>query len=67
MTKECLWYNGAMGIYELLDFNPDGLEKENIIEKAWKLVKMYGFSEDEKAKVLKTLYLIDIEALKRVV
>lgn len=61
---ECLWYNGEMSSYELLDFNPDGLTKQKIRNKAWKLLKeKYGFNKEEKRKVIGTLYLLDVDKL----
>lgn len=66
MTKECLWYNGEVGVYELLDFNPDKLTKQQIIHKAKSILfKEYGFTEWDK--VLHTLYLIDVKDLKKVI
>lgn len=65
MTKECLWYNGETSSYELLDFNPNGLTKEQIIECAKELLlERYSFSSEELNKLLDTLYLIDINNLE---
>jgi len=68
MTKECLWYNGEMGSYELLELDVVGMHREEIAVKAWNLLKKkYLFDEEDKSKVMQTLYLIDIDALERVV
>lgn len=32
MTKECLWYNGEIGCYELLDFDPNSLNNKQVEE-----------------------------------
>lgn len=68
MKMECLWYNGEVGSYELLEFNPKGLTKEQIISKATELLKKkYGFDETEMQKALETLYLIETDDLKKVI
>ena len=65
--KECLWYNGQWGYYELLDFDPNELTKEEIINKAWEILKKkYTFEEENKRKVLETLYLLDINNLESI-
>ena len=33
MVKECLWYNGEMGCYELLDFDPNGLTAMKMLKR----------------------------------
>lgn len=66
-NSECLWYNGEFGYYELLDFDPNGLTKEQVARDAWKLLKKkYPFDEEEKSKVLETLYLLNVDALDHV-
>lgn len=68
MTKECLWYNGELGYYELLDFDPNGLTKKEVISKATKSLKQrYMFEDKDMPKVLETLYLMDIDDLEKVV
>lgn len=63
---KCLWYNGEMGSYELLDFNPDELTKQKIRNKAWKLLQeKYGFTNKDKRKVMETSYLLDVDKLIR--
>ena len=65
---ECLWYNGELGVYELLDFDPRGLKKERVAEAAWNILKKkYGFDDEHKGKVLSTLYLLDADYLERVI
>ena len=61
MAKECLWYNGESGHYDLLDFDPNGLSKKEVAAMAWKLLqKAYTFEKEDKRKVLETLYLLDV-------
>lgn len=68
LAKECLWYNGEVGVYELLDFNPDGLTKAQIIRKAKEILnKEYAFDDVGMRKAMETLYLIDIDNLEHVV
>jgi len=65
--KECLWYNGEIGCYELLDFNPNELTEEQIKEKAEELLReKYSFTEQEMEKVRETIYLIDINNLEKI-
>ena len=68
MNKECLWYNGEVSCYELLDFDPNGLTKDEIINKAWEiLVRKYGFNDmEERDKAMETLYLLDVDNLEKV-
>lgn len=62
MTFECLWYNGEYGYYELLDFDPNELSPKEVKEKAWDVLKdKYPFDEDDKRKVMETLYLLDVD------
>jgi hypothetical protein len=66
MAKECLWYNGEMGQYELLDFDPNGLTKQQIIEKAkQELRKKYSFTDDDIHRAMESLYLLDIDSLDK--
>lgn len=63
--KECLWYNGEMSYYLLLDFNPNELSKKEIKKKAWEILKkMYSFDEGDKEAVMENLYLIDVDNLE---
>lgn len=66
MTHECLWYNNESASYNLLDFDPNGLTKEQIIEKAKKEFEEKGFEGREIDKAMETVYLIDIDNLKKV-
>ena len=67
MVKECLGYNGETGCYELMDFDPNGLSKQEIAAKAraW-LAAQYGFNRDELSPVMDTVYLMDVETLEKV-
>ena len=67
MTKECIWYNGELGQYELLDFDPNGMDKEEIVEEAKAKLMLKGIGFNDLDKALETLYLIDVDDLKRVV
>ena len=67
MAKECLWYNGELSCYELLDFDPNGMHKEEIIEEAKARLILKGINFKDLDKALETLYLIDVDDLKRVV
>ena len=68
IMKECLWYNGETGCYELLDFNQNELEtKEGIRASAEaELRRKYGFDDEEIEKVMETVYLLDIDCLESV-
>ena len=67
MAKECLWYNGETGCYELMDLDPNGLSNKEIAAKAraW-LVRRYGFNQEELGFVMDTIYLLDVETLEKV-
>ncbi len=67
MVKECLWYNGEPACYELMDFDPNGLSKQEIAAKAraW-LVRRYGFNQEELGLVMDTIYLMNVEQLEKV-
>ena len=63
-TKECLWYNSEIGHYELLDFDPNGLTKQQIINRAWKiLIELYLFKKNDEREVLDSLYLLPVHSL----
>lgn len=70
MTKECLWYNGETGNYELLDFDPNGLTKEEIIKEVTKIFEEifpeWNNPKFNKEKVFETLYLLDIDNLEKI-
>lgn len=70
MTKECLWYNGETGHYELLEFDPNGLTKNQIIKEVEKIFANifpeWDNPDFSKEKVFETLYLIDVDDFKRV-
>ena len=65
MAKECLWYNGETGCYELMDFNPDDMTKEELSERieGW-LRRRYMLNPEEIKKAKETVYLVDPEHLK---
>ena len=67
VVKECLWYNGETSCYELMDFDPNGLGKQEIAAKAraW-LAARYGFNQEELGLVMDTIYLLDVETLEKV-
>ena len=69
MSKECLFYNGEFGNYELLDFDPNGLTNKQIKEKArQELIKKYCVGEDEEiGNLMENVYLINIDDLERVI
>ncbi len=66
MSKECLFYNGELGCYELLNFDPNGLTNRELIIKIKKELKNKGFSEEEMIKVFETIYLINVDNLKNI-
>lgn len=66
MAHECLWYNGEGGKYHLLDFDPDGLTKIELKEEIINHLKRLGLSNDDIIKAAETVYLININNLKRV-
>jgi len=64
---ECIWYNGETACYELLDFDPSGLSKDEIRNKAIeKLQDKYRFDVRGIEKATETIYLINSDDLKRV-
>ncbi len=67
MVKECLFYNGELGFYEVLDFNPNGVSKKQLKEKILKALDEKGISGKDADKALETVYLIDIENLEKAI
>lgn len=72
MIYECLWYDGD-GSYRLLDFDPNGLSdlelKEEVINHLKIIVSPsipFGLSNDYIKKACETVYLVDVNNLKRV-
>jgi hypothetical protein len=67
MTQECLWYDGVEGCYHLLEFDPNGLKIWQVVENAKKqLENCFGLHGQDLEKAMETVYLIDIDNLKRV-
>lgn len=67
MAKECLWYNGEEGVYHLLDFDPNGLTKEQIKQKVIEILNHKGFDIEDCGRELETVYLVDIDDLKKII
>lgn len=67
MTKECLFYNGELGCYELLDFDPNQLTNKELIKRVKKELTNKGFSKEDMIKAFETVYLIDIDSLENVI
>ncbi len=69
MSKECLWYNGISGNYEVLKFKPsDFKQRGSLLMKAKDILyKRYLFTEEEWNKAKETLYLLDVDNLEKVV
>lgn len=62
--KECVWYNGEEGVYELLDFDPNCRDTKEIREMAWyRLSEKYSFDVTHKNSILSTLYLLPVDCL----
>jgi hypothetical protein len=66
MTKECLYYNGEFGCYNLLDFDPNGLTNRELIIKIKKDLEKKGFSREDIIKEIEAVYLIDINNLEKI-
>lgn len=64
---ECLFYNGETGCYELLDFDPRGLTKNLLVEKAKKCLENKGICREDIGKALETVYLLEVKHLKKIV
>ena len=65
MIYECLWYDGY-GSYRLLDFDPNGLSDLELKEEVINHLKIFGLSNDYIKKACETVYLVDVNNLKRV-
>ena len=65
MIYECLWYDGD-GSYRLLDFDPNGLSDLELKEEVINHLKIFGLSNDYIKKACETVYLVDVNNLKRV-
>ena len=64
---ECLWYNGEMGHYELLEFDPRGLSNQQILEKVKKIFGVKGIFGVDVDKALETVYLLEVRHLKKII
>lgn len=64
--KECLWYDDEERAYRLLDFDPNDLTKEQIIEKVKKCFSEFGVFGRGVTKNLEKVYLLNIKHLKKV-
>ena len=67
MTQECLWYDGVEGCYHLLEFDPNGLRIGQVVVNAKKqLEDCFGLYGQDLEKAMETVYLIDVDRLRRV-
>jgi len=67
MTQECLWYDGVEGCYHLLEFDPNGLRIGQVVVNAKKqLEDCFGLYGRDLEKAMETVYLIDVDRLRRV-
>ena len=67
MTQECLWYDGVEGCYHLLEFDPNGLRIGQVVVNAKKqLESCFGLSGVDLERAMETVYLSDVDNLKRV-
>ena len=67
-NSECPWYNGTFEQYELMGFDPNGLTKEDVINRAKiELNRKYSFGEEELDRAMKTVYLVNVDDLKKVI
>lgn len=65
--KECVWYNGTTGCYEILDFDPNKMTTQEILDRARAyLAKRYTFDNRDWEKAKETLYLLNVDGLKKV-
>ena len=64
---ECLFYNGEIGHYEVLEFDPKGLSKEQILEQVLKCLDDKGIFKEGIDKALETVYLLEVKHLKKVI
>lgn len=64
---ECLFYNGEMSCYELLDFDPKGLTKNQLLEKVEKCMDNKGIYGEDVGKALETVYLLEVKHLKKII
>ena len=64
---ECVYYDGEAGVYRLLDFNPNGLDRETLLLKIEShLVQDCYINSDEVDKAMENVYLLNINTLKKV-
>lgn len=61
LCSEVLWYDGD-GNYIMLDFNPYGMTKKQIVNKAVRELQR-KFSGLERRHILETLYLLPDNSL----
>ena len=67
MAKECLWYDGIERCYWQLDFDPNGLDHGQVIEKAKKqLKKFFGLCGRHLENAIEAVFLIDLDSLEKV-
>ena len=64
---ECLFSNGVFGHYEVLEFNPKGLSKEQLLEQVKKCLDDKGIFGEDVDKALETIYLLEVKHLKKVI
>ena len=67
MAKECLWYDGIERCYWQLDFDPNELDKGQVIEKAERqLKKLFGLHGRHLRNAIEGVFLMDLDRLEKV-
>ncbi len=65
---ECVYYDGENGgVYRLLDFDPNGLDKEALLAQIYAHLRLECFIDQvDRKKAMENVYLLNINALVKV-
>jgi hypothetical protein len=65
---ECVFYDGENGVYHLLDFDPNGLSKEELLEEVKsRLQHQCNVDPCDVDRFMESVYLIDSNMMIKVV
>lgn len=64
---ECVFYDGETGVYHLLDFDPNGLDREALLTQIYAHLRLECFIDQvDRKKAMENVYLLNVNTLVKV-
>lgn len=62
--NECVYYDGEEGVYRLLDFDPNGLDREALLALIYMHLRLdCHIDQVDREKAMENVYLLNTNAL----